>query len=201
MKKLMFGMLSAGLLLGLTACGEQPAGSGTKKPASSVSAVLQEQTAQAETESTPEAPADTQQTDEKPPKAPQDKPEDRPKQVGKFDKIDLDLSGYSSTMLFAEMYNMTLMPEDYDGKIIKIKGQFSSYQKPKTKEVCYIVFCMDATACCGQAMDFILQDPSQHPENEIESDAEITVVGRFEIYEENADYGIASFRLVDAYLE
>lgn len=200
MKNLILGgMLSTTLLLGLTACAEQTPSS--EKPASSVSAILEAQTGQADKASAPEASAATKQADEKPPEAAQDKPADRPKQLGRFDKIDLDLSDYSSTMLFAEMYNMTLMPEDYDGKVIKIKGQFSSYQKPKTKEVCYIVFCMDTTACCGQAMDFILQDPSQHPENELEPDAEITVIGRFEIYEENADYGIASFRLADAYLE
>ena len=104
-------------------------------------------------------------------------------------------------MLFAEMANMTLMPEEYDGKVIKIKGQFSFYEKPKTKEVCYIVFSMDQTTCCGQAIDFILHDPAAHPEKEIAPDSDVTVIGRFEIYEENADYGISSFHLVDSYLE
>lgn len=197
MKKWGFLLFSMALILSLTACAEQTSNNIPKKPASSVSSVLEAQTAEqdAKPEQTPPS------EDTKPSPAPEAKSPETPVKKQKFDKIDLDLSGYSSTILFAEMYNMTLMPEDYDGKIIKIKGQFSSYQKPKTKEICYIVFCMDATACCGQAMDFILQDPSEHPENEIPSDSEITVVGRFEIYEENAEYGIASFRLVDAYLE
>lgn len=204
MKKQGFVMLSVLLLLSLTACAEQTPNTNVKKPASSVSAVLQKKAEEAEKDTKQaETPVDTKQEDTSPQPEPQQAPPDKvDKPVKtKFDKIDLDLSKYNSIMLFAEMYNMTLMPEDYDSKIIKIKGQFSSYEDPKTKEVRYIVFCMDATACCGQAMDFILQDPSQHPENTFAPDSEITVVGRFEIYEENADYGISSFRLVDAYLE
>ncbi len=206
MKKQFLVLFAAVLMLTLTACTEQAPDNNPKKPAASVSAVLEEKTGETEKDKAQEEAlanaAKEETTNPQPSPEPEKAAQDAAKPtLKKFDKIDLDLSNYSTTMLFAEMYNMTLMPEDYDGKIIKIKGQFSSYERPKTKEVCYIVFCMDMTACCGQAMDFILQDPSQHPEKEIQPDAEITVVGRFEIYEENADYGISSFRLADAYLD
>ncbi len=209
MKKTISQSLSVLLLLCLTACGQAqtnpPVNQGNaSKSTSSVSAVLEQEAKKAEQPSPSSNPSTSSEPAPEPaPESasnPSAKPNNRIKSDGSYDKIDLDLSQFSETLVFAELTNMMIMPEDYEGKVVKIKGQFSHYTHPKTKEVCYLVFLMDPTACCGQALDFVLSDRNAHPENEIEQDGEITVTGLFEIYEENPDFGIASYRLVDAQL-
>ena len=49
----------------------------------------------------------------------------------------------------------------------------------------------DAAACCAQGMEFVLKDDMEYPEME----ADITVVGTFQLYEEN---GTTYCHLVDA---
>ena len=46
-------------------------------------------------------------------------------------KVDVDLTVLSSTMVYAEVFNMMLSPDDYIGKTIRITGIFSVYQDPK----------------------------------------------------------------------
>lgn len=41
--------------------------------------------------------------------------------------VDLDLTELSSTVVYSEVYNMLIKPDDYKGKIIKMKGQFNQY--------------------------------------------------------------------------
>lgn len=211
MKKVIYQSLCVLLTLSLTACGQaqtNPSANkvGASPNTSSVSAVLEQKTKEAEQASPssnpPASPEPDSETVPEPSSQPpaKSKPNNRLKPDGTYDKIDLDLSQFSETLVLAELTNMMIMPEDYEGKVIRIKGHFSHYTQPKTKEICHLVFLMDATACCGQVLDFVLHDPNAHPENEIEQDSEITVTGLFEIYEENADFGIASYRLVDAYL-
>lgn len=36
--------------------------------------------------------------------------------------VDLDLTQLSSTVVYSEVYNMLITPDDYKGKIIKMKG-------------------------------------------------------------------------------
>ena len=49
----------------------------------------------------------------------------------------------------------------------------------------------DATACCAQGMEFVLQEGMEYPEME----TDITVVGTFQLYDEN---GTTYCHLVDA---
>ncbi len=179
----------------LTACGQPSAPSANDKSTSSVSAVLEQKT------------GGSASSDAKPSQVPEPVTPAKPAQTndrlnadGTYDKIDLDLSALNQMLTFAELANMALMPEDYAGKVIKIKGNFSHFIQPTTKETHYTLFLMDATACCGQVLDFILHDPDAHPENEIAENSEITVTGLFEIYEENAEFGISSYRLIDSYI-
>ena len=46
---------------------------------------------------------------------------------------ELDLTVLSSTMVYSEVFNMLTMPEEYVGKTVIIKGQFTSYEDPDTK--------------------------------------------------------------------
>lgn len=96
------------------------------------------------------------------------------------EKIDVDLTQLSSTMVYSEVYNMMSMPENYIGKTVKMSGIFSSVHDDTTGKDYYACIIKDATACCAQGIEFILTDESGYP-----SDGEdITVVGVFDTYNE-----------------
>lgn len=102
--------------------------------------------------------------------------------------IDVDLTALSSTMVYSEVYNMMMSPEDYIGKTVKMSGQFSVYQATDENgspiegaPVYYACVIADATACCQQGLEFVLTDPDTYPE---EAGSEITVEGIFQTYYE-----------------
>ena len=96
-------------------------------------------------------------------------------------KIDVDLTALSSTMVYSEVYNMLTMPENYVGKTVKMTGGYSSFLDESTGTVYRVCMIADAAACCAQGMEFVLKDDMEYPEME----ADITVVGTFQLYEEN----------------
>lgn len=102
------------------------------------------------------------------------------------DGIDLDLTRLSSTMVYAEVYNMRYTPEDYYGKIVRIEGLFSAYRNPDTGEYYYNCVIPDATACCSQGLQFFLADESlSYPEDFPENGTTVTVLGTFTKNEDN----------------
>lgn len=96
---------------------------------------------------------------------------------------DVDLTSMNSTMVYSEVNNMMVNPDDYIGKTIKMKGQFSVYNgQYKNYFACVIA---DATACCSQGIEFTLQKERKYPEEYPETGTEITVIGEFETYLED----------------
>ncbi len=95
--------------------------------------------------------------------------------------VDLDLTELSSTLIYSEVYNMLITPDDYKGKIIKMKGQFNQYTDEQTGKTYNAVIIPDATACCQQGLEFELQNKTNP---NFEQGAEITVVGTFDTYSE-----------------
>ena len=113
------------------------------------------------------------------------------------DDIDLDLTQLSSTMVYSEVYNMIINPDNYYGKVIKIKGEFIYYQDTNTGNQYYSCVIADATACCAQGLEFVLKGDKTYPEDYPEPNSEITIIGKFENYEEG---GYEYLRLVNASL-
>lgn len=95
--------------------------------------------------------------------------------------VDLDLTQLSSTLIYSEVYNMLITPDDYKGKIIKMKGLFNQYTDEQTGKTYNAVIIPDATACCQQGLEFELSDKTNP---NFEQGAEITVVGTFDTYSE-----------------
>lgn len=95
--------------------------------------------------------------------------------------FDLDLTQLSSTLIYSEVYNMLITPDDYKGKIIKMKGLFNQYTDEQTGKTYNAVIIPDATACCQQGLEFELSDKTNP---NFEQGAEITVVGTFDTYSE-----------------
>lgn len=111
---------------------------------------------------------------------------------------DLDLSKMSSTVAYAEIYNIQEDPSPYLGKMIRLRGLYSYYREPSTGVSYYACVIPDATACCMQGMEFVPAAEPKDPDNFLEDSADITVTGRLEIYQEE---NISYLHLVEASVE
>lgn len=101
--------------------------------------------------------------------------------------VDLDLTALSSTMVYAEVYNMMYTPQQYLGKTIRMSGTYSEFQDPSTGMRYHSCLIADATACCSQGMEFVLTDDYAYPADYPKPDSQITVTGVFETYHEGSD--------------
>ena len=114
------------------------------------------------------------------------------------DGIDVDLTKLSSTMVYSEVYNTMVSPDNYTGKTLKMNGAFAYYEDPETKKQYFACIIADATACCSQGLEFILTGDHTYPNDCPELGSEIMVTGTFEIYTES---GFQYCRLKDATIE
>lgn len=104
-------------------------------------------------------------------------------------------------MVYSEVYNMMMTPENYIGKVVRMNGLCSTFESVavdgQEARVYYTCIIFDATACCSQGIEFVLAGDAG-AEAYPPVDAEITVTGTFQTYDEN---GILYCHLVDATLE
>lgn len=98
---------------------------------------------------------------------------------------DVDLTQLESTMVYAQVYDMVYNPGAYSGRKIRAKGPFSYYKSEETGQEYFAVLITDATACCAQGVEFVLDGDPVYPEDYPETGTEITVDGEFNSYEEN----------------
>lgn len=91
--------------------------------------------------------------------------------------VDIDLSVMSSTMIYSEVFNMVLMPDEYEGKNLKIKGNFAVYINKANGNRYYSIIIPDATACCQQGIEFIWQGSHSYPDDYPKIGQEIVVTG------------------------
>ena len=105
--------------------------------------------------------------------------------------IDIDLTALSSTMVYSEVYNMMVTPENYIGKTVKMRGQLEIAQpldadgNPDPQRIYFSCIIADATACCAQGIEFVLAGEHKYPEDYPQPGAEITVSGTVRTYEED----------------
>ena len=109
--------------------------------------------------------------------------------------VDLDLSGMSGTVVYAQVFNLLSNPEEYMGKTIRIAGYYSVYEDTELNKVYHACVIPDATACCQAGIEFVLAGEHAWPEDYPEPTTEITVTGRLEEYDED---GVPYLHLVDA---
>lgn len=96
----------------------------------------------------------------------------------------IDLTQLSSTMVYAEVYNITVNPEDYLGKTIKMRGLYYSDYYAELDNQYHYVMILDATACCPEGFEFIWSGGRSYPDDYPDVETEIEVTGVFESYEE-----------------
>ncbi len=103
------------------------------------------------------------------------------------DNVDVDLTKLSSTMVYSEVYNMMYTPENYVGKTVKMSGMFVAYTNQDQSQFYPAVIIADATACCSQGLEFVLEGNPSYPEGYPETETDITVIGTFETYLEDGN--------------
>ena len=135
------------------------------------------------------------------PDAPEPEQEESEQAQTSADGVDVDLTVLSSTMVYSEVYNMLYYDqESYYGKTVKADGVFAIYQMvvdgvTQPDPVAYACIIADATACCAEGMEFVLEGDFTYPDDYPELGAEITVIGEFQPYEEN---GMTWYHLINA---
>ena len=174
MKRLLCLLLAALTVLGLGACGEK-SGAPAGEPTSSTTA--------------PEEPKPLQTL-----------PLETAPSKDTAESTFVDLTALSSTMVYAEVFAMMSSPEDYVGKTVKMQGIFSKgqlYAAGSLNDGGTVFACViqDATACCAQGIPFELAGDHTYPQDYPELGDTITVVGTFEIHEQE---GMEFCRLRDA---
>ena len=98
--------------------------------------------------------------------------------------VDVDLTALSSTMVYAEVYNMMTSPDDYMGKTIKMSGPYYASFYDETGSYYHYVIVEDASACCQSGLEFIWKGEHNYPNDYPADQTKIEVVGVFESYEE-----------------
>ena len=102
----------------------------------------------------------------------------------KTEGVDVDLTKMSSTMVYSEVLNMQQTPDEYIGKIVKMKGPFNVSEIGDNRYFACII--ADATACCSTGIEFVWAGDHSYPEDYPKKDQEITVVGTFNTYMEGS---------------
>ena len=98
--------------------------------------------------------------------------------------VDVDLTELSSTMVYSEVYDMMFEPEKYLGKTVRMEGMFAYYYSEAKDTYYYACIIQDATACCAQGIEFVLEGDYTFPDDYPEAGDDITVTGVFDTYQD-----------------
>ena len=114
------------------------------------------------------------------------------------DTQTVDLTQMSSTMIYAEVLNMMQTPEYYIGKNVVMEGAFSAFLNEETGKRYFACIIQDATACCAQGIEFVLEGNHVFPDDYPEPGEDIKVSGIFDTYMED---GYMYCQLINASME
>ncbi|MCR5153303.1 MAG: hypothetical protein K6B75_00495 [Lachnospiraceae bacterium] len=99
----------------------------------------------------------------------------------------VDITVLSPTMVYAQVLNILMYPEEYVGRTVKMNGEFSVYEDTANNVVYFACIIKDATACCAQGIEFKLEGDHVYPDDFPAAGTNVTVTGVFEPYEENGN--------------
>lgn len=120
------------------------------------------------------------------PKSPSDDPWEMPSEVlSTTEGLDIDLTILSSNMIYTQVYNMMITPEDYIGKNIKMSGFYTSAVDNENGKIYHACIIPDATACCTTGIEFVLAGDYKYPDDYPEEGGKVAVEGVFDTYEED----------------
>lgn len=109
-------------------------------------------------------------------------PDDMPNAMGETSEGVVDLRNLNSTMLYAEVFNMMMYPQNYAEKKIMVKGQYYGEYDSDAGQYFHFVFISDAQACCQQGLEFIWAGKHVAPNDYPAVESEIEVIGVWRSY-------------------
>lgn len=107
------------------------------------------------------------------------------KETEPWSNVDIDFTVFSSAVVYSEVCNMLTAPENYVGRVVKIRGNFGVYTNSDNTMKYFSVDVADATACCQQGLEFIWTGEHSFPNDYPATGTEIEVTGVFQTYMEN----------------
>ena len=99
-----------------------------------------------------------------------------------YGNCDLDLTTMNADLIYANVYSIVTDPDLYVGMTIRMKGTATSSYDEATGQTYYACFIADAAGCCSAGLEYQLTD-GEYPED----GEEITILGTFEVYEEDGN--------------
>lgn len=111
--------------------------------------------------------------------------------------IDVDMAGFSSTMVYSQVCNIFENYRDYVGKSIRLPGQFSTYEKGDGT-IGYVCLVVDSTACCSVGFELVFKGDRAQSDDLPAEDDPILVTGIFNVEERD---GKSYAQLVDVKLQ
>lgn len=105
-------------------------------------------------------------------------------------KLDFDLTKMGANLVYAQVFNMMIQPEDYAGKVFRLKGNFACYKTDKGDVFAVVI--ADALACCQQGIEFKYNFTKNQPlQNQM-----IEVTGKYTV-ETSSDGIVRAFVVAD----
>ena len=138
--------------------------------------------ASASEQTQPALPAETPLPTREPTPLPTAEPTPQP--LSETETGELDLTGMRGTMLYTMIYNMMKQPDDYLGRTIRVKGQFSAYVDEKSGKSYYPCYIADAAGCCAQGLEILPADALAYPDDFPEPGTDISVRGELALMQE-----------------
>ncbi|HBD68378.1 MAG TPA: hypothetical protein DC014_03795 [Treponema sp.] len=116
--------------------------------------------------------------------------------VKELPAVDIDLTRMNANMVYAEVFNMLIEPDYYEGKSVRMNGLMYIPEQIEGSPR-YACIVQDATACCSAGLGFSFANESDLPSIPKDGDF-ITVRGTYTCIEED---GFSTIVLVDCILE
>lgn len=107
------------------------------------------------------------------------------KEAVKIPEIDIDLAIVDQYEAYTKVYDIMTSPNDYVGKTVKIHGTFSS---TSINGINYYNIMIADGINTPQSIEFLLADNAKYPEEYPTVGYEATIVGNFEVYQEDGYY-------------
>lgn len=99
-----------------------------------------------------------------------------------YGDCDLDLTTMNADLIYANVYSIVTDPDTYVGMTIRMSGSAVSYTDEVSGQTYYACFIADAAGCCQAGLEYQLTE-GEYPED----GEEITILGTFEVYEEDGN--------------
>ncbi len=96
------------------------------------------------------------------------------------DFYDVDLAGMGATMVYSYVYSIVSDPAQYVGQRFRVRGTYQVTHWSATDLDYNFVVVSDATACCAQGLEFLLDEGLSYPA----AGDQIEITGTFGSYDE-----------------